>query len=296
MDELSLITLFCHIDDFCKEFETKCNQNLIEHDTQSKHWWTTRKSRLCASELITIAIVFHNSNYRTFKHFYLHCVCEQLQDHFPGLVSYKQINKLMKRILIPLFAFQHSLQGDSTGIGFIDSTVLSVCHICRASSHRVFKKVAKKGKTTTGWFYGLKLHLVINHKGEILSWMLSPGNVDDRSPVPALTNGLWGKLFGDRGYISKKLFELLHEQGVQLITKLKTRMKNMLMDTVDKTLLFKRGVIESVNNKLKSQCQIEHHRHRSIPHFMINLLSGLAAYSLNPIKPTIKEVFNNFIG
>ena len=157
MNELSLITLFCHIDDFCKEFETKCNQNLIEHDTQSKHWWTTRESKLCDSELITLAIVFHNSNF-----------------------------------------------------GFIDSTILSVCHVCRASGHRVFKKMAKKGKTT-GWFYGLKLHHVINHKGEILSWMFSLGNVDDRSPVPALTNGLWGKLFGDRGYISKKLFEQLHE-------------------------------------------------------------------------------------
>jgi hypothetical protein len=248
------------------------------------------------SELITLAIVFHQSNYRTFKHFYLHCACEQLHSYFPELVSYKQINKLMKRILIPLFAYQYSLQGAPTGIGFIDSTILSVCHIRRASSHRVFKGIAKKGKTTTGWFYGLKLHLVVNHRGEILTWMLSPGNVDDRNPVPALAKGLFGKLFGDRGYISKKLFEQLYEEGIQLVTRLKVRMKNMLMDPVDKALLFKRGIIESVNNKLKFQCQIEHHRNRSIPHFMINLLSGLVAYSLNPVKPTIKEVFNNFIG
>ncbi len=296
MDDLSLITLFCRVDDFCKAFKSECTQNLIAHDTSSKRWWTTRESGLCMSELITLAIMFHKSNYRTFKHFYLYYICDTLRAYFPGLVSYRQVNKLMKQVVFPLFAFQQSLQGDPTGIGFIDSTVLSVCHICRASNHKVFKKVARKGKTTTGWFYGLKLHLVINHQGEILTWMLSPGNVDDRGPVPALTAGLWGKLFGDRGYISKKLFDQLDKQGIQLITKLKARMKNMLMDVVDKALLLKRGVIESVNNKLKSQCQIEHHRHRSLPHFMINLLSGLAAYSLDPAKPSIKELFNNFIG
>ena len=296
MDELSLIALFCHVDDFYNAFESEYNKKFLDQDTPSKRWWTTRESRLCPSELMTIALLFHKSNYRTFKHFYIQYVQSHLSALFPDLVSYKQLNKLMRRILFPLFVFQHSLRGNPTGIGFVDSTVLSVCHICRASGHKVFKRVAKKGKTTTGWFYGLKLHLVINHTGEILAWMLSAGNVDDRSPVPVLTKGMFGKIYGDRGYISKQLFEKLYEQGVQLVTRLRARMKNMLMDTVDKVLLFKRSLVETVINKLKTQCQIEHHRHRSLPHFMVNLLAGLAAYSLEQDKPTLRCELKNFVG
>ncbi len=202
----------------------------------------------------------------------------------------------MKKILFPLFIFQQSLHGKPSGIGFIDSTVLSVCHICRASSHKVFQGIAKKGKTTTGWFYGFKLHLVINHAGEILAGVLSKGNMDDRTPVPALTKDIYGKIYGDRGYISKKLFEQLYDRGLQLITRLKARMKNMLMDSVDKALLYKRSLIETVINKLKTQCQIEHHRHRSPIHFMINLISGLAAYSLESNKPSFQGILNNFLG
>ena len=209
MDELSLIELFCCIDDFCTTFTAEYSQQFLQHHT-SKRWWSTRESGLCLSEMMTLALLFHKSNYRTFKHFYEQYVLQHLHSYFPSLVSYKQINKLMKRILFPLFIFQHSLRGNPTGVGFVDSTVLSVCHICRASCRNVFKKIAKKGKTTTGWFYGLKLHLVINNRGEILAWILSSGNVDDRSPVPKLTKDMFGKLYGDRGYISKALFEKLY--------------------------------------------------------------------------------------
>ena len=118
--------------------------------------------------------------------------------------------------------------------------------------------------------------------------MLSQGNVDDRSPVPALTKGMLGKIYGDRGYISKTLFEKLYEDGIQLITRLKANMKNALIDIVDKKLLRKRSIIETVFNKLKNQCQIEHHRHRSVLHFVVNLLSGLAAYSLEAVKPAVR--------
>jgi hypothetical protein len=136
----------------------------------------------------------------------------------------------------------------------------------------------------------MKLHLVINHRCGIITWMLTPGNVDDRKPVPKPVQDLFGKVYGDRGYISQNLFEELYEKGVQLITRIRANMKNVLMDTYDRLVLAKRGVIESVNMKLNLECQIEHHRHRSVLNFMTNLLAGLVSYSFDPHKPEIKPL------
>jgi len=297
MTEDDLIALFCSIDDFCQKFERELNQICIEEDTTSSRWWATRKSKMALSELMTIAVLFHSSGYRTFKHYYLYLVAPKLQPFFPKLVSYKHFNKLMKKLAFPLFMLQKNLSGVTDGVAFIDSTILTVCHICRASRHKTFKDIAKKGKSTTGWFFGMKLHLIINHRAEIVSWMLTPGNVDDRKPVPDLVRGLFGKVFGDRGYISQKLFSNLYEQGVQLITRVKLNMKNMLMDSLDAMVLRKRGIIETVNFKLKQVSQIEHHRHRSTINFVVNLIAGLISYSFDANKPRIRDLyFNNCLG
>ena len=135
---------------------------------------------------------------------------------------------------------------------------------------------AKRGKSSTGWFYGFKLHLIVNDKGEIISFSVTAGNVDDRNEdlISKLTNGIFGKLFGDRGYISQKLFDYLLKRNLRLITKIKSNMKNKLMDIVDKILLRKRAVIESINDELKNICQIQHTRHRSPKNYMVNLISG----------------------
>ena len=138
-----------------------------------------------------------------------------------------------------------------------------------------------------GWHYGFKLHLVINDQGELLAFKLTPGNVDDRTPVPELTQDLFGKLFGDRGYISKPLFDELYERGLNLITKQKKNMKPKLIKMIDKVLLRKRALIESVNDLLKNTLQIEHTRHRSVWNFLVNLLAGLAAYTYLPLKPSL---------
>jgi hypothetical protein len=236
---------------------------------------------------MTIAIWFHRSRYRTFKDFYLSCVQITLVKFFPKIVSYSRFVSVMKTIVFPLFIFQQSLHSSSKGIAFIDSTVLSVCHICRASSHKVFKKIATKGKTTTGWFFGLKLHLVVNHRGELIAWQITQGNQSDLTPVEFLTKGVLGKLFGDKGYISRKLFTALYERSLQLITRLRSNMKNALMDFWDKVLLRKRSLVESVISSLKLNCQIEHHRHRSPINFVVNLIAGLAAYCYGP-KPTLE--------
>lgn len=137
------------------------------------------------------------------------------------------------------------------------------------------------------WFYGFKLHLVTNDCGELLSLRLTPGNTDDRRPVPELVKGLLGKLFGDKGYVSQPLFEALYDDGVQLITRLKSRMRNRLMPLLDKIMLRKRAVIESVMDQLKNISQIEHSRHRSVANCFVNLLGGLIAYTWREKEPSL---------
>lgn len=289
-DILTLISIFCDADDFCKEFESEWKKMLLEQDSRliggGKR--RNRKSELSLSEAITIVTMFHKSRHRTFKDYYERYVLAFLKPFFPNLLSYSRFINHMKTCLFPLFVFSQGCLGKCSGISFVDSTILTVCHARRINSHRVFKKTAKRGKTSTGWFYGFKLHLVINDVGEILAYMLSAGNIDDRVPVPELSKSLFGKLFGDKGYISQELFLKLYEKGLQIITRLKKNMKNKLMNLVDKILLRSRGVIESVNNKLKFDCQIEHHRHRSPLNFLVNLISGIVAYAYDTCKPTIQ--------
>jgi transposase-like protein len=138
---------------------------------------------------------------------------------------------LKNRVLVPLCAYLQSCYGDCTGIAFIDSTPLVVCHNRRIHSHKVFDGPAARGRNSVDWFYGFKLHVVVNDRGELLACRLTAGNIDDRAPVPKLVKDLWGKLFADKGYLSQPLFEqLLNDYDLQLITKLKSNMKNRLPD------------------------------------------------------------------
>ena len=164
---------------------------------------------------------------------------------------------------------------------------MKVCRNRRIHSHKVFAGCARRGKTSVDWFYGFKLHLVINDRGELLSLRLTPGNVDDRRPVPELAKELFGKLFGDKGYISQPLFETLCADGVQLVTRLKRSMKNRLISMFDKIMLRKRAVIEAVVDQLKNISQIEHSRHRSVANCFVNLLGGLVAYTWREKKPSL---------
>jgi len=240
------------------------------------------------AEMMTIVLLFHQSNYRTFKHFYKEHVTKFLSREFPHLLSYSRFVFLMKGLFIPLFAFLHHHRGAITGISYIDSTKLQVCHNKRIYRNKVFAKLAKTGKTTTGWFFGFKLHLVINDKGEIIAFQLSQGNVHDVSMLETLTKGGCGKIFGDKGYVSAEIAKRLLDRGLHLFTNLREKMKNKLLPLMDKILLRKRSIIETINDQLKNISQIEHTRHRSPCNFLINLLSGLIAYQLKEKKPSIR--------
>jgi hypothetical protein len=200
--------------------------------------------------------------------------------------------ELSHRCAIAFMLFlHHCCRGECTGISFIDSTVLRVCHNKRIKRNKTFKGFAQVGKSTMGWFFGFKLHLIINDKGEILSFFLTKGNVDDRDAktITSMTKDLFGKLFGDKGYISKALSDLLFGNGIQLITAVRRNMKSKALSNEEKLLLRKRSVIETVNDELQNICQVEHTRHRSISGFLLNIMSAIAAYSFFPKKPSIKR-------
>ena len=285
-----LTPMFCDIDDFCKHFEPIYHKYLIDKGHTNR-----RKPKIALSEMMTIVVYFHQARFRDFKTYYNMLIRGLLRRYFPSAPSYNRFVELMPRTLLPLCVYLRHKQGKCTGIAFIDSTSLVVSHNRRIHQHKVFQGVAARGKTSVGWFFGFKLHLIVNDQGELLSMQLTPGNCDDRVPVKDLCRDLVGKLVADKGYLSKSLAEELLGQNVELITKIRKNMKNKLMLMFDKLLLRKRALIECVFDHLKNICQIEHSRHRSQAGFMVNLLAGLVAYTFAPKKPSLRREFKNVL-
>ena len=275
------------VDEFLKEYDSVIKSHSLDEGAPKKR--RNRKFTMSNSEIMTILILFHSSSFRNLKHFYLF-VRAHMQKDFPHTASYNRFVKLQRKVCIHLAIFLETKSlGQCTGISFIDSTPIRSCHIKRKRQHKTFNEFDRKVKSTLGWFYGFKLHLIINDKGGLLDFLLTPGNIDDRAPLKYMSfhKRIFGKLFGDRGYISKDLFEQLFIDGVHLVTRLKKGMKNALMLQHDKIMLRKRSLIETVNDQLKNICQIEHTRQRCFPNFIINLLSALVAFSFFDKKPSI---------
>lgn len=212
-----LTELFCLIDDFCRLFEPAWERRLLISGAKKRR----RRSALSLSELMTLAVLFHHLRFRQFKSFYLGYACRHLRGEFPKLPSYHRCVEPLPRCTAPFAALFESLKGQCDSLSIADATALAVCDNKRIPRHRVFKDSAERGKTSMGWFYGFKLHAIINSKGELIRLKLTPGNVDDRKPMPDLCQGLFGQLFADKGYIAQWLAEALAAHGLQLITTLK---------------------------------------------------------------------------
>ena len=285
--ENKVTEIFVMADDFCKFFDQMMEKYSIPDKNKRKYH---RDGTMSKAEVIVILIMFHSSGYRCLKHFYLNHVCVHLRHLFPEVVSYNRFVELEKTVALPLAIFiKKVLLGKCTGISFVDSTPLRVCRNQRIHIHKVFKGIAERGKCSMGWFFGFKLHLICNEKGELLNFMITPGDVDDRKPLElkSFMEFIYGKLVGDKGYISKNLFQRLFVDGIQLITKLKSNMKGALMSVSDRLLLRKRAIIETVNDELKNIAQVEHSRHRSFDNFIVNLLGAISTYCFFPKKPCI---------
>jgi len=295
MDINQLTRIFCDIDDFCKEL----NQHIQGTLLPTPHAVAHRGPACCLhdSEIMTILIFFQSSGYRNFKHFYVGYLSHYWNTTFPQLPSYNRFIEIMKRVIFPLVLFAQLHTGKRTGIYYIDSTCLPVCHLKRSTRHKTFDKIAQYGKTSVGWFFGLKLHLVINDKGQLIAFKITRGNVSDVKASESLLSILQGLTFGDKGYISKTLFSKLLKQGLKLITRTRKNMKPIDYSALEKQLLNQRGIIETVINHFKHHYHVWHTRHRSMFNAMTHLMAAVAAYVIEPLKISAIKVLcaNNLI-
>lgn len=277
-----LIQLYCTIDDFCKLLEKELETTRLLGSDKSKN-----HSKISASEIITIALFYHYSGYKNFKNYYEQHVKIYLKNEFPNAPSYSRIVELKQNIFWILALFAQALSASCTGISIVDSTSLEVCNNRRIYRHKTFKNVAGRGKTSVKWFFGFKLHVTINHFGEIISFFITPGNVSDgnKDVLEKITKDIFGKLLADKGYVGR--FKDLYERGIIIIHGLRSNMKNQLISLFDKFLLHQRGIIETVFGLLKSDFNLEHSRHRSIKGFFVNIFTAISAYAFRPKKPAI---------
>jgi hypothetical protein len=269
-----ITTVYYLVDNFCKIYQEWEQNKLLPSNKQR-----FREGNLRLCELMTIVLYFYLSPCRDFKNYYLYHLSYKYRGYF-SLPSYSRIIQLWPRLILPLSIIIQLLRGDDTGIYFIDSTKLSICHGKRTNGNKVFSKIAKIGMSSYGWFMGFKLHLVINNNGEIMAIKITKGNASDLSAIPSVTKGLYGKLFGDKGYISKELFNKLYARNLRLVTSIRKDMKNHLFDLEDKKMLGKRSLIESVFNVLKNSMNLEHSRHRSPINFLVHILACVTSYSI----------------
>jgi hypothetical protein len=276
-------SLFCFVDDFFKEFDKTAS---VINSSKTK---PGPKSSLTKSEVLTILIGYYQSSSDCFKNYYKYIILPMYSKDFK-LVCYEHFNKLIGEYLPHLAILLNHLFDKCNGTSFVDSTSISVCKNYRIYSHKVFKGFAARGKTTKGWFYGLKLHLMINPQGGLVKASFSSGNKDDRKHFATMIKDIFGKVVGDRGYISKELFNDLLDKNIQLITRIKKGMKNILMPLNDKVLLLKRALVETVIGKIKLLNKFEHSRHRSVKNAFSHMIASLINYQLLPLKPSINSL------
>lgn len=275
-----LISTFCRIDDFCIIHEKQLQSKAISYKKPKRG----PKQSLSLSEIITVLIMYQILQYRNFKSFYNDFLCEYWREFFPNLPSYTRFVELIPQGLVGLSNFVASNQGKHTNIYYVDATKLPVCHNLREKRHKVFDGLAGKSKTSTGWFYGLKLHFVINQLSQVMSLRVTQGNVDDRNPLISMCQGLEGYIFGDRGYISKDKEATLAKQGLKLITTLKKNMKKVFRTKTEKSLLRYRGMIETMIDYLKNSLMLWHTRHRSPMNAFTHLIACMAAWIIAPTE------------
>ena len=282
-NENKLIEIFVTVDDFCNQTEIWAE----EHQIAYQH---SDQAQLAVSEILTILIFYHHSGFKCFEYYYERMILDNLLSYFPRAVCYKRFLSLIPRCFNHLYLLcrVRARQAQRTGTYFVDSKKLPVCHNRRIHSNKVFHGIAKRGKASTGWFYGFKIHLVINELGQIVNFLITTGNVQDNNPevLTQLLGDLQGHCYADKGYLSK-LFETFYSQGLKLVTKIRSGMKNRLMDLTDRLWLLKRAVIESVNDILMTVCDIDHTRHRSPVNALCHLLGGLIAYDFLDNKPSV---------
>ena len=275
-------TIFTIVDDFCKSY-----QEWIQHKLLISGKQRNRTGKLSLSESLSIVIFYHFSPYKNFKTYYKYFV--KSGSMFKETPCYERFIQIMPSLFLPLIIMMHYMSGKETGVYYVDSTHFAVCKNIRIFSHKTFAGLASRGHSSIGWFYGFKLHIIINDRSEIIAVKITKGNVDDRKAFEEMLakRSLKGKCYADKGYISKRLFSKIYSTGLQIITGIKRNMNNYLIPLLDKILLRKRFIIETIFGQIKEQFNLYPSRHRSPINFFVSLLSSLLAFQIKPYKPKI---------
>ena len=279
-----LTEVFCEVDDFCKAFEAQWQTYLLGSEAPPHG----PQAGLAVSEIITLLLVLHSSGCKYLKHFYHDFATPLLRQSFPGMPCYEQFVTVQKRAFVPLMFFLLSCLGKQTGIYYIDSTALPVCDNHRIYRHKTFAGLAARGKTSMGWFFGFKLHLVFNNLNGIVACKLTPGQVHDTKPVAQLTKHLLGKLFGDKGYIGKRPAQELLRRGLTLFTRVRKNMKSLPLSIADKLLLNARNMAETIIGRIKQFSSLNLPKHRLPLNAFLHLAAAITAYQINPIQPKFR--------
>jgi hypothetical protein len=275
-------TIFTIVDDFCEIYEGWTRNKLITNGKQRN-----RGGKLSLSEALSIMIFYHFSEFKHFKIYYHHFVLNG--NWFKNPPCYDRFIQIIPSLFLPIIMMMHYLSGRKTGIYYVDSTHFAVCKNVSISNHKTFEGLASRGHSSIDWFYGFKLHMIINDKSEIVAIKITQGNIDDRQAFEEMVikKNLKGKCYADRGYLSKDLFARLYRKGLMLITDIKRNMKNYLLPILDKILHRKRFIIETIFGYIKEHFNLRPNKHRSPVNFFASLFAALVAFQIKPLKPHI---------
>lgn len=288
LTDTKLIEIFCDCHDFCVFFEQWQKSKMIEMSSSQRK--PTRETGLHLSECMCIMILYHLSGIKCFQYYYQNLVIKEMKEYFPNLPCYERFVQLIPRTTLALFLFTNTFRiGRSLGCYYADSKKLPVCDNLRIKSNKVFRGIACRSKSSTGWFYGLKLFLVINAYGEVMQCLITPAGIADNNfeLMKKIFKNIKGHVFADKGFLSKLAFEHFYHLGLKIVTTIRKNMKNKLMPMYEKLCRMKRGVIESVNDILMTICDIDHTRHRSPINAIAHAYAGVAAYTYLDKLPSI---------
>jgi hypothetical protein len=279
-----LVEDFCHFDDFCQAFGPHWEARLLSQGAQPAKK-RGPQAGLAGREIMTILVLYHSSNFRNFKALYEGVVLTLRRSAVPKAPCYARFIAVTNHVWVPLTVFLLTRMGRRTGIYYIDSTPLAVCHTRRIERHKVFAGLAARGKTSLGWFFGFTLHLVFNHERQSVALTLTPGSVHDTTPVPQLTQDLIGKLFGDKGYVGKDLAHRLLHRGLVLMTRVRRNMKRLPVSFFDTAWLNGRNIVETIIGHIKEFSSLRLPKQRSVFKAFTHITAALVAYQINPLPP-----------
>lgn len=286
LEKSKLVEIFVKSDDFCKSL---VQRQVSEHSQNNT--FIDKTGQLSTAEMMSIVIFYHHSGIRCFSGYYKHVLAVHFSADFPDLCSYNRFVQKMPRLAFILYAFLFlACLSPATEANYIDATKLVVCHNKRIFNHQVFQGFASRGKSSTGWFYGFKIHAIVNQEGDLVHCQFTTGKVadNDQDLLRTMANYFQGKVYGDKGYIAAIKGEL-KDKGLDIISKVRKNMKKQKISQKEAYYLRHRGRIESCFERMKAFCNMEHSRHRSTKNLIVNLLAGLIAYTFLDKKPSIQE-------